>query len=208
MALPPVRNLLFDLGGVLYAVNYGATVVALSELATKTGGSIAFSQAVQDPIFDRFEVGGVDSESFRDALRQLAGASLASAEIDRAWNAMLGGVFPGRHHLIGRLAEKYPLALLSNTNAIHWEHRVGMEVETLLQSFSHVFLSYTAGKRKPNPDFFQLALEKTGWHPAETLFIEDTVQHIESARRLGFQTVHLTRPERLSEELAQAGVTL
>lgn len=198
MVPPQVRNLLFDLGGVHYAVDYPATVRAFAELAQRHGTTIHFSQAQQDPLFDRFEVGQIGEAEFLEGLRSHLRAPVPDAELIGAWNAMLGGLIPGRRELVRVLAERYPLALLSNTNAIHWEHRVGMEVGELLEPFGHVFLSYTAGLRKPNADFFEYALATTGWRAEETLFIEDTPQHIAAAQRLGLCTLHLTDPATLA----------
>lgn len=195
--LDGIRNLLFDLGGVLYEVNYHATIAAFSDLAAAHGASVNFSQATQDPVFDAFEIGQIEAAAFREGVRRLLGAAVTDEAIDTAWNAMLGGVFAGRKALIAHLATHYPLALLSNTNAIHWGHRVGMEVEDLLAPFGHVFLSFELGMRKPNEDIFEHVLGETGWAPEETLFIEDSPQHIATANRLGFRTLHLTEAHRL-----------
>ncbi|HNS31299.1 MAG TPA: HAD-IA family hydrolase, partial [Tenuifilaceae bacterium] len=39
--------------------------------------------------------------------------------------------------------------------------------------------------RKPDPDPFMLIVNENGLKPEETLFIDDSVQHIEGARQLG-----------------------
>jgi putative hydrolase of the HAD superfamily len=51
-----------------------------------------------------------------------------------------------------------------------------------------VFLSHEIGMRKPNTDTFEYVLDEAGINANETLFIEDSIQHIESANNVGIQT--------------------
>jgi putative hydrolase of the HAD superfamily len=47
--------------------------------------------------------------------------------------------------------------------------------------------------RKPDPAIFQRILDDTGFQPAQTLFIDDSPQHIEAAKKLGIQTIYLEK---------------
>ena len=53
--------------------------------------------------------------------------------------------------------------------------------------FDKVYLSHQIGMRKPNNETFEWVLKDAGILAQETLFIEDSIQHIESANKLGIQ---------------------
>ena len=57
--------------------------------------------------------------------------------------------------------------------------------------FDKVYMSHRVGLRKPDPAIFQRVLDENKLNPAETLFIDDSPQHIAAAADLGIQTIHL-----------------
>ncbi|GBL35160.1 D-ribitol-5-phosphate phosphatase [Filimonas sp.] len=58
--------------------------------------------------------------------------------------------------------------------------------------FDRIYLSHRVGLRKPNPAIFELVLRENQLKADETLFIDDSPQHIEAAKKLGIQTIHVT----------------
>lgn len=190
-----IRNIVFDLGGVLFNIDYHATIEAFKKLGMNDFDSF-FTQALQSQLFDRLERGEVLPEGFRHELRQLSGLLLHDDQIDQAWNAMLLD-FP-LHHL--RLLEgaktHYRLFLLSNTNEIHYpvfqDYMMKAIGSTGLDHFfEKTYLSHKIGMRKPELRIFEHVLNENGLAPAETLFIDDTFGHVEGARRAGIRSVWL-----------------
>jgi putative hydrolase of the HAD superfamily len=55
--------------------------------------------------------------------------------------------------------------------------------------FEKTYLSHEIGRRKPDIEAFEWLLKDAGIKAEETLFIEDSIQHIESANKLGIKTV-------------------
>jgi len=89
-----------------------------------------------------------------------------------------------------QLAERFPLALLSNATD---------ELETLLETqygvhhlFNVLVNSARAGVAKPDPGAYRLALDGLGIGAAEALFIDDKPRNVSAARALGIQTIHFT----------------
>ena len=112
-----IKNLVFDLGGVLYAIDVPLTQHALAAL------SPAGIQESQLPVafqhMDSFEMGQYSPADFRRVMGDHFALSAEETDFDRAWNALLLGVMPGRVEDLLRLKERYRLILLSNTNLIH-----------------------------------------------------------------------------------------
>ncbi len=67
------------------------------------------------------------------------------------------------------------------------------------QLFVKILFSFDLHLSKPNPEIFEFVLNQHRLVPSETLFIDDTFEHIEAARKLGLKTYHLQKPERLRD---------
>ena len=200
-------NLLFDFGGVIINIDYNLTLEAMRRL----GSRIEFTQATQAQLFDELETGLLTPEQFRKGLRQHYHLTGTDAELDLAWNAMLLDVPTERLTFIAKLrGQGHPTALLSNTNQIHITeinrrlHKQHGLTNGIADCLDHVFYSQEVGLRKPGEEIFRYALDQMNWKAEETLFIEDSPQHIATARRLGLHTLFLTPPLTLQDALPAA----
>lgn len=100
--------------------------------------------------------------------------------------------------LIRRLHGRYKLAVLSNSPPgliqwlAHWK---------MLDLFDVVYCSGDEGVVKPDPAAFGITLQRLGVEPEEAVFIDDTNQHVEAAKKLGLHGVLFTTADALEEEL-------
>ena len=193
-----IKNIIFDLGGVITNLHLDATKRAFQEL-----GLSIFDEFVphdpHDELYIPFELGRITPEEFRNKIRHHSPAPLTDVMIDNAWNAMLGELPAERWHVLEKAAKHFRTFLLSNTNAIHvpyYFNRILKMYGTYgyLHLFEKTYFSHELGLRKPNADIFQYVLNDTCTDPKETMFIDDFVENIETARLLGFQTIHLKTP--------------
>ena len=53
--------------------------------------------------------------------------------------------------------------------------------------------------RKPNKEIFETVCLENNLNPANTLFIDDTIGHIEGAKKIGLLTYHLTNGQVIEE---------
>jgi len=86
----------------------------------------------------------------------------------------------------------FSLALLSNATAT-----TAFVVSSLhlRDRFDQLVLSYEIGCRKPDPKFFEKALERTGAVPGEALFIGDGAnRELDAAAEAGLRTLRITHP--------------
>ncbi|MFK8037951.1 MAG: HAD family hydrolase [Crocinitomicaceae bacterium] len=188
--------IIFDLGGVILNINYHKTAEAFKELGV-TNFDELYSQAQQIGIFNALEVGEIQPEAFYEAIRQMSGLPLSNSVIEAAWNAMLLDLPNHRVDLIKRIRDEVPIYLLSNTNIIHLkafrkiiENDCGNAL-LLEDLFQKVYYSHEIGMRKPDANTFRYVLNQHHLSPQNTLFIDDSIQHIEGAKAAGIKAHHL-----------------
>jgi putative hydrolase of the HAD superfamily len=190
-----IDTLLLDLGGVLIDVDYAGSAKAFEQLG-HTGFDRVYSKAKQTDLFDKFETGELNVNGFRKNLRELLGAEISDNDIDHCWNAMLGTIPEARIDLLKKLKRRYRLLLLSNTNNIHVPAftRIILEkngIPDFSSLFDGAYFSCEIGLRKPHTKAYLHVLQKHGATPDRTLFIDDSIQHVEGARQAGLHAEHL-----------------
>lgn len=143
-------------------------------------------------------------KSFQDAMDEL---SLKFPEYEEQiklyyprWEEMIGGEIPGTVEILRELKENgYPLAALSNWSSETFP-RVKDQYE-FLSWFSPLMISGYIGYKKPDPEPFHILLHELGQDAGNCLFIDDMEDNIREARRLGFEVIQFTSPEKLRQEL-------
>ena len=193
------KNIIFDLGGVLLNIDYSLTQKAFQEIGI-TDFDALYSQLHQSKIFDDFEKGILSAAEFRTALRDISGQNLKDNQIDLAWNAMLLDLPKQRLDLLEKLAKRYRLFLLSNTNEIHiaafskyLEKTFGRP--DLSTFFEKEYYSYEMKMRKPDVEIYHFVLNEQQLVPQETVFIDDLFHNANGAKKAGLKTIHLENPK-------------
>jgi len=200
-----IRNIIFDLGGVLLDLDVQKTFDAFREMGLPKE-VIMERYNNEGNFFFQFEKGQISANEFREFLRKMIGNSVSSEKIDYAWNEMLLGFRDDTIRLLSDLSEKYPLYLLSNTNEIHLpvyseQFRETSGGTTMQKYFIDTYYSHVIGMRKPEPELFGYVLKEASIEPTETLFIDDFEENCVSARETGL-VVHQFKPdENLSDVL-------
>ena len=203
-------HLLFDFGGVLINIDYQRTVEAVRRLS-RHGQGAEFTQASQAELFDLFETGHLSPADFRAGLRRHYALQATDEQIDAAWHAMLLDVPAERLAYLAALRRAgHQTALLSNTNHLHIAEinrrlaaQYGLQ-NGIADCLDRVFYSQEVGLRKPGEAIFAHALREMNWQPADVLFIEDSPQHLATARRLGLRVLPLLPPLDLLTALPEA----
>ncbi|HTA61066.1 MAG TPA: HAD family phosphatase [Bacteroidia bacterium] len=202
-----VKNIILDFGGVLLDIDYQLTEQAFIKLGCTNFREI-YSQAAQTSLFNKFETGVISEVVFFDELKKLSGIkNLSVDEIRDAWNAMLIGFPVENYLLLKELQKKYRVFLLSNTNETHIT-----EFEKLLERvcpvsefenlFEKVYYSCRMNLRKPDTACFLQVLNDNKLKLEETIFIDDSIQHIEGAKKVGI-TVHFLEKGLYTKSLLQ-----
>jgi len=200
------ENIIFDLGGVLLNVDYNLTIKAFEDLGIADFNKI-YSQAQQSKLFSSFEVGEIGDSEFLQGIKKLGNINSSHDEIATAWNAMLLDFPRERLDFLTQIKNQYNTFLLSNTNSIHEDAfqkiiRKGNLIVDLEPYFNKIYFSHRIGHRKPNRQAFEFVLNDNCLDPLKTLFIDDTMQHVVGAQKLGIRSLHLdTSVETVIERL-------
>jgi len=200
-----IKSIILDFGGVILNIDYGATVRAFESIGLKDFDSF-YSQAAQSDLFDRLEVGAIEPLDFVNELRPYLPANTSDKKLTDAWNALLLDYDAKRFNYLAALKEEYSLYLLSNTNAIHaatFQATLARDFPgvSLTDYFHRVYYSHEIGMRKPHPETFQWVLNDAGIAATETLFVDDSIQHVQGAQQAGLHAYHLRPGEEIYEVL-------
>ncbi len=195
----PIKNILFDLGGIFMNIDFKKTEQAFYDLGV-TGFNEMFTQHHANDLFENLETGKITPEQFYESFREATGKPLTNTQIKNAWNALLLDFPPERIHWLEKISQKYNVYLYSNTNLIHYESfmeifQQNTGLPDINQLFIKAYYSHELGLRKPYVASFQNILNEQNLDPAETLFVDDTYSNIEGAKAAGMQTIHLVAPK-------------
>ncbi|MFI5453520.1 HAD family hydrolase [Pedobacter sp. UC225_61] len=204
-----IKNIIFDYGNVIFEINFKRTQAALLQLGI-TNVEEFFAHKNHNPLFDDFETAGISPAEFRAGIRAAANnPNLTDEQIDEAWNSLLIGISGNNHEVLLEVKEKYRTFLLSNNNEIHYDWIINyikkeFGIENYDQYFEKAYFSQHMRLRKPNVNIFEQVIKENNLNPNETLFIDDSPQHIEGAKKAGLHTLLMdVHPEKLRDFLRQ-----
>ena len=199
---PPVRVVLFDVGGVLVQLSGVSTV--LGWVADRWTPVELWHRWLHSPAVRAFETGRCDADTFAAELvaeLELGVAPTAFLESFAGWPT---GLYPGTHELIARIPGHVTRALLSNSNSLHWPR---VEDEFGLGAlFEHRFVSHLTGRIKPDRDAFDHVIGTLGCDPASVFFLDDNLLNVEAAHAAGLQGAVVRGIEEAEHALRHAGV--
>jgi len=192
-----IKNIIFDFGGVILNIDYKLTEVAFSKLGITDFAGI-YSQATQKELFDEFEKGLITPADFRKEVKKYIAKDVSDVQIDEAWNAMLLDLPEERIRLLDKLKKTHRIFLLSNTNEIHFTAfsfymKDKFKRNIFAEVFEKYYVSHKVNMRKPDKEIFALVVKENNLKKEETLFIDDSFQHIEGARKAGLNAIFLEK---------------
>ena len=186
--------ILFDLGGVL--VELGAS--PLPDDATPDQPFTAVDWFRSDAAIE-FEKGRNSADSFARSMIAELGLHCSVDQLTEHFTRWPKGLFPGARELLQELRQNYRLAILTNTNELHWPRFV---TEFHLPKYvEHIFASHQLAMTKPEPAIYLQVLEIMDTEPERILFVDDNAVNVEAALALGFQAGQVTGFDSLKQFL-------
>lgn len=192
--LKGVDNIILDLGGVIINLNQEFTHRAFQQLFPVDYAEIIEKSQTQQ-LFEKYETNQVSTAEFLEFFK-IFNPLIHENQLIEAWNKMLLDIPQERIHLIEKLSKKYNVYLLSNTNKLHYkaienQYQNISKNGTFESLFKKSYLSYRIGLRKPNQEIFEYLLHDANLKPVNTLFIDDSLEHINAALKLNIKAQHL-----------------
>ena len=192
-----IKSIIFDLGGVILNLDYSKTAIEFKKIGVLHFKKL-YSQKKQTLLFDDFEKGKIKPEEFISSLKNSENLKIKEIDFINAWNAMLLKIPIEKLKFINGLKKDYKIFLLSNTNEIHIKKfeedlKKNNMLKKFYNCFDKIYYSSRMGKRKPEKSCFNQVLEENGLIAENTLFIDDSIQHIEGAKKAGIKTFHLEK---------------
>ena len=184
-----INTVIFDFGGVLLDLDLSLTTKGFEALGIPEWKNL-YQQQKQADFLDLFEKGLISEMEFFERIKEISKKKLSDARIKNAWNAMLIDLPEHKTRLLEELKTKKKLFLLSNTNSIHEKKFTeiiddGYGTKNFYALFTKVYFSHRMKMRKPDVEIFLKVLEENSLIPQETLFLDDSPQHISGARKAG-----------------------
>lgn len=195
-----IRVLLFDLGGVLIELNDLSTLLHLD--GDEMPINKLWSDWLSSPAARAFEMGISTKEQFADKYIEETNLPIKRNEFLNAFTQLPKGLYPDAHRLIERCRDRYFIACLSNTNALHWQrltHEMGID-----GMFDQHFASHLTGKLKPDRESFEHVLQSLNCDPSAILFLDDNEMNVKAARSFGiiaYRTEGAQEAEKILEKI-------
>lgn len=184
-----IKNIIFDFGGVIIPLNFEHSLSSFIRLGLTDASSMFKDMSIFDTdFFKDFDRGIISEDEFRSFIRnKLSKKNVTDKIIDDAWNAMLEEIPQERIELLHSISTKYNLYLLSNTNNIHIKY-FKPKVAIFDKIFIKQYYSSQLGMRKPDAEIFEYVVDEQKLIKEETLFVDDHLPNIQSAKSFGLQT--------------------
>ena len=124
------------------------------------------------------------------------------------WEEMLGGSIEETVEILDQLLGDIKFRVIALTNWSSETFPVALQRFEFLHRFEGIVESGIEKTRKPFPDIYQLTLDRYGFKAEETLFIDDNQRNIDAAADMGIQTIHFKNPKDLKYNLNKKGILL
>ena len=194
-----INTIFFDIGGVLLNIHPERTIKYLSNLTNLSEDQI--EKAFPEDAHHKYERGEIPGSEFYEAVKHSLPISndLTKEQFWNAWG-MLVGEETDVVKTMNTLTSKYPVWLLSNTNPYHILEE---ERFKLFDKITGGIYSFEVGSRKPEEDIYIKALKIAGTTASESLFVDDLIENIEMARRLGMNAIHFKTISDFNNQLSK-----
>ena len=187
-----IKAVIFDMGGVFIQTKHKQPSTCQAERFGMSYDEL--SQLVfQSPTAQAATVGLIDEQDHWKYLSEHLAIKLE--DMESFWEEFWGGDFLDEdlYSFANTLKKNYALGLLSNA----WSGARNLLANKF--NFLHIFdvsvFSAEIKMAKPDPDFYFWILNKMDIKAQQALFVDDFIENIDAAEKLGFKTVHFINTE-------------
>lgn len=207
--LQGIDIVIFDLGNVLIDLDYPRIIQGFKRVAKKNHENIR-KLVMESKLLTEFETGRMEAPQFRAAVNQILKCNLTEREFESIWNSMLLNLTKERMRKLVQIGKQFDSYILSNTNIIHEFAFEEMVMDTTgrdsIRDFvKRAFFSHEIGLRKPDIEFYEYVTEEIGKKASRMIFLDDRLDNIEAAKKVGMKAVQIFNPDKQLKEIFGLG---
>ncbi|MCW9045723.1 MAG: HAD-IA family hydrolase [Alphaproteobacteria bacterium] len=211
-----IRAVIWDFGGVFTTSPF----VAFRRFEMENGYPQDIIRTVNsknhhENAWAKFERNEVDLDEFDQLFRQETTAEGCEVSGKAVIELLAGDFRPEMIEALRRCTEKYITACITNNvnvgagPAMFMSEDREKQAAEVMSMFELIIESSKVNLRKPDPRIYQLACEKIGVNPEETVYLDDLGVNLKPARELGMKTIKVVDPAvAISELEGFTGLTL
>jgi len=199
-----IKAIIFDFGNVICRFNNDIYIKKIADLTGKTVEDIKNIVFRNSDILTRFETGLISTHEFFKELSDLCGLKVNYEELKKIYSEDKFTPIEGMEKLIKELKGKYKIGLLSNTG--EWDFDYILKVAPIVKTFDTITTSFEAKSMKPDKGIFLDALNKLNLKPEECFYVDDILEYVEVAKKLGIKAIQFTNAEKFKLDLKNLGI--
>lgn len=195
-----IKNLIFDLGGVIATLNPQEAYKRFQQLGILDAPE-RMGVYGQTGFFRQVETGEISADDFCNALSDEAQRQsnqmntrkpiIGFSQAQWAWMGYIRDVPQQRLDRLFELKKNYKVFLLSNTNPFIWKWAESCSFSStghpITDYFDKCYCSFQLGAYKPSPLIFTTMMEDAQIMPQESVFLDDGPKNVEAAQQVGLQ---------------------
>ncbi|MFA5926030.1 MAG: HAD family phosphatase [Parcubacteria group bacterium] len=196
-----IKAIIFDLSEVYLRGLLGTHEILTKRLKKKIESTELLTKDTK-----KFFEGKMTEDEFWRTLRNKSKWDIRVKELKKIVRMNFGEI-EGTREIIEKLKKRgYKLGLLSvHTRewVAHCEKRFDYH-----RLFHSIMYSFEAAVCKPERKAYELILEKINSEPGDCLFIDDNLENLVAAEKLGIKTIHFKSAVQLKRDLKKMGVKI
>ena len=185
MSNVPLRDVIFDIGNVLLFFDF--QIFARRIAADCHCSMDELWPRLEHPVWE-LEARGLQAPEFFRVAAERIGYGGSLRDFIAAWQEIFEPNEPVIRFACRLKEAGHRLFLLSNTNPWHAEYFLAQY--PVFSLFDDRVFSHEESCAKPEPRIYEIATERFGVSPVETIYIDDRLENIEAGRAAGFRSIH------------------
>lgn len=186
-----IKNIIFDLGGVIIDLDRHQAIHALENIGLSDASALLGEYEQKGP-FLLLEKGEISSSEVFDILLPHCKKGTTCSDVRDAFEQFLRSIPVERLKMLDSLRKKgYKLYVLSNTNPLMYNHWIDnafrADGKSINDYFDGIVTSFQERMCKPDPALFQRVVDRYNLVPGETLMLDDSEANVKAAQSIGLQ---------------------
>ena len=202
-----IKNIIFDLGGVL--IDWNPEYVYLDVFqGDREKMKWFFDNVCTSDWNENQDAGYPLSQATEDRVKLFPEHEELIRMYYGRWEEMLGDAIEDTVTILKQLIDSDQYKVVALTNWSHETFPVALKKFDFLHWFEGIIVSGEEKTRKPFDDIYELTLNRFNLEAESSLFIDDNLRNIEAARAMGINSIHFKSPSLLKEELENYDIIL